>query len=67
MPPGVPGECGHPIAKPDAITFQPLGNAERAAAHLTVICAVKRAFDGPTDDLPPRVLDGGVVHYLMHQ
>jgi hypothetical protein len=67
MPPSIPGKGGNPITKLDAIALQALGNTQRAQPHITVIRAMERAFDGTADDLPPRMLDGGVVQHLMHQ
>ena len=67
MPPGIPGKGRNPITQLDTITLQALGDTDRAPPHITIIRAMEGAFDRPTDDLPPRMLDGGVVQHLMHQ
>ena len=67
MAPSIPGERGDTVTQLDAIALKALGNTQRAQPHITVIRVMEGAFHGTADDLPPRMLDGGVVQDLVHQ
>ena len=67
MPVAVPGERGDPVAEPDPVAFEALGDLERTLPKLAIIGAMHRPFDRPGDDFLPRELDGGEVDDLVHE
>ena len=67
MPGGVPGERPHPVAEPDAVAVEALGDLQGAGADLRIVGGHQRAFDRARMDAARTVVQCRVIDDAMAQ
>ena len=67
MAEAVPGKRRDPVAEPDPVAFEALGDFQRPLADLAIVRPVHGALDHARGDFPGRKLDRGEIDDLVHE
>src|SRR5260370_1398563 len=67
MPGGVPGQRRHPVAEPDAVPLEALGDLEGAVADVRIGGGLQRTFHRTRMDAALRMVQRGMIDDAMAQ